>query len=187
MKNPLAVLTLALVVALGGYTFTHQTQPTQSQSPTLGALAGPDIISPYLNWGGVYEYHAAQAAVATSSVVCSLLSPASTSTLEFATFLASANGLGTQTLAISTSTSAVGSSTPALVQVNTITLGVPLVWDGTFGTSTEALVLSPKDTTGLNPYVLPPSTYVTFRIASGTPGTFASYVTANCQASFITL
>lgn len=185
-----AIMTIAFV-GLVVMTTTHKqvdpVQPAQSQTPVLGGV-NPDIVSPYVQWGGVYEYRAGVATVATSSVMCAIQAPAATSTLKFASFLPTANGLGSQVFSISTSSTAVGSSTPALVQSNSITIGTPVIWDGNPATtSNSALVLMNRDTTGLGSYIIKPSEYVNFRIATGTPGTFSSYVTGKCQATFLTL
>lgn len=54
----------------------------QTAAPSYGALSGPDIASPYLGWGGVRTFRASQSLVQSTTTICALQSPASTSTLS---------------------------------------------------------------------------------------------------------
>lgn len=78
-----------VIVVVGGllgavYFFTTASAPAQPATKSFGSLAGPDIPSPYLNWGGVQEYRASSGLNQASTTVCTLQSPAATSTLQFA-------------------------------------------------------------------------------------------------------
>lgn len=84
MNNYLASMSLVVTVLLGAYVFTHQTAPVVKEINT-GALSSPDIASPYLSFGGVRFWAATQSPTAASSTVCSIQSPAATTTLEAAT------------------------------------------------------------------------------------------------------
>lgn len=82
MQNKLVTVVLAAaIIALGAYTFTHQTAPLPTQQ--VGAVSSPDISSPYLAWGGVREWRGS-AAFNASSTLCAIQGPAATSTLQFA-------------------------------------------------------------------------------------------------------
>lgn len=86
MKNTLVVsLVVLLAAALGALALSHLTQPAQSvtQAHQTGSLTGPDIPSPYLNWGGVIRWAAVQQFQA-SSTLCAIQGPAATSTLKSA-------------------------------------------------------------------------------------------------------
>lgn len=50
---------------------------------TLGALAGPDIMSPYISWGGVRHWAGHMTFAQGTSTVCAIQSPAATSSLQF--------------------------------------------------------------------------------------------------------
>lgn len=71
-----AALLAALVLLAGGFIF-H----TPAIENAFGSLAGPDIPSPYLNWGGVRQYNGGMALRQATTTVCAIQSPVSTSTL----------------------------------------------------------------------------------------------------------
>lgn len=72
-----AILCVALVWSLN----RPDTIVYQPGDQPLGALAGPDIPSPYLRWGDVAVFKAAQPMATATTTVCALQSPAATSTL----------------------------------------------------------------------------------------------------------
>lgn len=59
--------------------------PAEAPAQNVGAIAGPDIISPYFSFGGVRHW-AANAEMRNASTTCAIQSPTSTSTLVAATF-----------------------------------------------------------------------------------------------------
>lgn len=161
---------------------------------SFGALSGPDISSPYLQWGGVHEYRASMDMAATSSIPCSLQSPAATSTLL--SFTANVSSLGnmksTDFFTVSTSSVAYGSSTPSLIYEATLAkgLGIPYAWYPVMASTTAAdvgrvLVAVNKD--GTSNVIFAPNTYLNMRFATATAGTFISYLSGSCKARFQTL
>lgn len=75
---------IAAVMACGALlAFSHQPVPSPVR---LGALAGPDIQSPYLSWGGVTTYKGAVAMHSATTTLCAIQSPSSTSTVAFASW-----------------------------------------------------------------------------------------------------
>lgn len=48
----------------------------------IGALAGPDIPSPYLTWGGTTEYRSSMTMAQATGTICSFQTPAATSTIS---------------------------------------------------------------------------------------------------------
>ncbi len=85
MNNKLVTAVLAAaIIALGGYTFTHQSNPSPD-SPRVGALSSPDISSPYLSFGGVRQWAATESFVQATTSLCAIQAPAATTTLEAAT------------------------------------------------------------------------------------------------------
>lgn len=85
IKNIIVSAVAAFVVSLVAvWGFAPDAQVvTQTVEKQYGALSGPDIISPYLNWGGVRTWNYSMA-MNPASTTCSFRSPASTSTLLFA-------------------------------------------------------------------------------------------------------
>lgn len=79
IKTILASVVLAAAVAVSVVAFVH---PAPANSPQYGALAGPDIASPYLKWGGVATYNASQFMKTATTTLCSMQNPyAATSSL----------------------------------------------------------------------------------------------------------
>ena len=72
----IAGLIAAVVLLLGGYVF-H----TPAVENVFGALAGPDIPSPYLNWGGMRQWNNGLSFTQATTTPCAIQSPAATSTL----------------------------------------------------------------------------------------------------------
>lgn len=185
-----SVVALLLSLAALGVAATHTTPAVSEPQHKVGSLAGPDIPSSYLRWGGVQVVHGSLAPVATSSVFCSIQSPAGTSTLTMASWrVDGVGGFGTgQAFDIATSTNGVATSTPALVAA--ASLGTSQVWvpsASSTGIATQVLSNGGNTNGVVNAFVLPPNTFVNFRVATSTPGTFSSYLSGNCQAEFIVL
>ena len=197
---------VALVVALGaiwlvgaGKMGPPGPQGPQGSEGKFGALAGPDIPSPYLQWGGVYEYRTGAAIAATSSMLCDLTSPPATSTPRILGITFDSNDIGAFSMDISTTTSlGYGSSTPAFIASAPVAAAVirPVVW--TFGTATTTSkgvwgsynlsILSDAGTqTGESSFSLPPNTHITFRVATATPRTLTAYSTGHCSGAFLVI
>ena len=77
----LSALAIALVLQYGGSVVDVVNPPSD---PALGALAGPDIPSPYLRWGDLTSWNYNVPMNQGTTTVCSIQSPASTSTLIYA-------------------------------------------------------------------------------------------------------
>lgn len=181
---------LGLVVLLGGLVLGKPAPAPTVATPSFGALSGPDIPSPYLRWGDVLQWAAGPATNATSSVLCAIQNTYGTSTILSAGIRVDTTGLGAQTFDISTSSSAsngFASSTPALIYAGTLPVAnATYRWmAGVLATtSSQITTLMPISTSNNSPYIIAPNEYLVFKIATGTPGTFASYVTGQCTARF---
>lgn len=183
---------VAAVISFGSYMVFGHSAPTQQ---TPGSLAGPDIPFPYLRWGGLGPiYNAQQAIQATSSVFCSIQNPSgATSSVSLATTRIDGNNFGvTEVFDISTSTTQFGSSTPAFISGYSLTTNASntaIVWSGNAATTTAGNVLGAASFNGSDPYIIGPTTWLNWRIASATPGTVTtgSTLSGNCQAQFIVL
>lgn len=178
---------ISAIVAFAVMALTPKAVTTVVQEK-LGSVASPDIPSPYLNWGGIRMYNTGTKLTQGTTTVCSIQSPVSTSTLEFAGIqfdFASSSALvldiGQGTTPYSTSSARLSSAYNiaanafAFIQASTSPGGV--------GTSTF-----PGSPTAM---VFPPSTYLNFKFYGNgtnldTALSVASLVpVGRCQAQFI--
>ena len=154
----------------------------------LGAVPGTDIDSTVLSVGGMRLGFVKTSIVATSSRLCAIKNPiGATTTVESAGVLITSNGIAdAQLLSISTSTTAFASSTTAFVYEYSLAASVQnhVAWSPQAATTTNVNLIKGFDSTGRNNYILGPTEWLTFRIATGTAGTFANYYVGNCTASF---
>lgn len=170
-------LTVALVVvaliAIGGY-FRNEVVER-----VVGATPSPDITSPYVNFDGVRHEFRSQVMRTATTTVCSIKSPAATSTLTFASAL-----VGTATSAATTWTFAKnttgGSATTTLLS----TVALAAASQGTMVASTTVGVFGPSADA---PIVFGPNNYLVVGVAG--VATFAAEPTINfggaCKAEFI--
>lgn len=79
MKHLITVLLAGVVSVLVALGMGHQ-----APAPRLGALAGPDIPSSWVRWGGVAVYQSEGTLKQATTTPCAIQSPSATSTLESA-------------------------------------------------------------------------------------------------------
>lgn len=159
---------VALVVA-GGLTVAFPKQ-TQQVVQTLGSVASPDIPSPYLNWGGVYEWHANSKSLASATTTpFAAQSPINaTSTLQL--------GSGCNFTVSSTSAKAVRFYKATTAYATTTFL---------FGANIAANAQgAPAATTTTDNFVFAPGTYLVMDMEGGTG---VDSPTGSCSASWIAL
>lgn len=168
--------------------------------PTVGAVTNSTQDTPYYSFGGIERYTYRQYMLGTSSSLCVQKNPwNATSTLEgFDTYLASSSstGLGIANLITDLSTTTAlngyGSSSPAFVKAHTIVAGSQdqVTWSPMMFASTtivSGMLFTDRFTgaaSGTSPFIVKPGEYVTYRIASGTPGTFGTYFIGYCDWNF---
>ena len=175
-----------------------------SEEDMLGAMPGNEINDPCIITNGSKECSVTVAMQsATTSTFCSIQNPANATS----TILAVGTGMReempqAQTYDISTTTAAFkyGSTTPALVFAHSIGAGVKdsIAWSPNMATSTEKFASAPivvngKEgvynarhfADGRHPFILGPTEYVTWRIATSSPSanytTFAGTCTLKVQ------
>lgn len=186
LQHYIGIGLLAVVLSVGTafafLSFSHKGE--------LGAATGPDISSPYLQWGGVEMWNASVSInTATSSVLCSIQNTSgATTSLAFFGAHINTNGIAqNQTFDISKSSTAYGTSSPAFIKAGAITGSAQkdVAWETGNGTTTASGILGSDSflKTGETPFLVAPNEYVNFKIASGTPGTFSSYYSGNCGMS----
>lgn len=188
LKNPLILLAVAVVVSVGlvwGLGIGGKQGPqgpaggngANGQDGKFGALAGPDIPSPYLRWGDVALFNAKMALNTATNTPCAIQSPAATSTL-LTTTLQITTGTSTATAwYVSTSTSAFATTTNL---VPPLALG-----SGKQGTFAVASSTAGAVYTVDNNVTLSPSTWIVWTVA-GTAITLGdtTHLLGTCQARF---
>lgn len=150
-------------------------------TPTLDG-----VDSPWVTINGVKSYYYNEQMTATSSVPCSVKNPwNATSTLVWYSAKVTASGLGSQAFDVSTSTTALASSTPAFLY-NVTTASMPSATDFVALYSpgvAESTTVVGQNAVGRSSALIGPGEYVNLRISTSTPGTFAGgYWTGTCKA-----
>jgi hypothetical protein len=170
-KNIIIVVALAGVAILG-VLFPKATSTVVENviEKPLGALSSPDIMSPYISFGGVRQWAQRGTFRSASTTVISIQSPVATSTLLSATcdFDTSSSTASTVTFAKDTDES--GSSTP--LQAFSVSAGA------------QAHLSLPATTTtaGMSNLTFAPSAYFNVTMA-GSAGTFSP--TGGCNAIWV--
>lgn len=179
-KTSIVALVAILVIAIGGYQFPQVKSVTDRVVGAVATLDGVD--NPVIRINGLKQTWYSQPIMATSSAICATPEITATSTLRSFKVLGLTNGLGAQFFDVSTSTTAYGSSSPAYVKTySTGATGFAMVWNG--ATTTNANIIGNTwNGTGQSDNIILPGQRITARIATGTPGTFSSYMTGRCSA-----
>jgi hypothetical protein len=174
-----------------GYYLGTYGNETQVIDDSGNVNLGTSGTAEFWTLGGV-DYASVQVSMAASSTFpCAITNPFGTATSTMLNHIVqvTSNGIGSaQLLDVSTSSTAYASSSPAFVKAYSAAAGqFTQVWTPGIGSTTRPGILgydsfSPN---GDSPYVVGPSQFVTTRIATGTPGTFASYYTGTCSATFM--
>lgn len=146
----------------------------------------------YWSVGGI-DYASVQVSLsATSSVPASIPNPFGAATSSITSIIAQITGNGitgaTQFIDISTSTTALGTSSPALVYRASVLSGGQafIPWQPMASSTNTTNILLPVDVaSGRSNLILGPSENLNMKIASGTPGTFTSYYTGTFSATFM--
>lgn len=195
-KNIIGFVVLGLIIVGAGYlnkpVVNVQVEPATQSTPSYGGTS-PIILSDYLIVGGVKTSYRQAEYTATSSSVCKLQAPTNaTSTLL--TITAKTDKIlipSVPVLYISTSSATsvgYGSSTPSFIAAATVATTTPLFWvaPGIATTTGNVWGTTPNNLgDGRTDFVLAPSEWITFRLATTTPGTFAAgYLEGSCSAEF---
>lgn len=161
--------TLALALAGGLIVLAGGMALDKYEAPVLGAVASPIMISPYFGFGDIIEHRAkTDSLTQASTTVCSLTSPAATSTLQDATIRLS---VSSTTATIVTFAKSAGSASTTPFQAYSV------------GSGAQATIslLATTTTAGADNYTFAPSTKFVVTMAGGV-GTFSP--TGVCQATW---
>lgn len=189
-KKVLGLALVAIVIAIGAKLLLS------GPAGSLGAVATLDgVDNPFIRVADQKEWRSTIPMTATSSYVCAFKNPYNgTSTIVSLSAEATSNGIAVaNNLYISTSSAAIGTSSPALLsafamgtgqfsvelQKNSATTTLAGAIGGTTGDTT---LLPGRTPQGASNYFLKPGEWVTFKIATTTGGTFSSYLKGSCSA-----
>lgn len=188
-KKLVLALVAMLVIATSSYFVGKDQVP---QPGPLGAVPTLDGVDhPFVKINGYQFYQKSFAFTATSSFICAIQNPyGATSTIEALGAQSLTNGVTeANNLYVSTSTSAFGTSTPNLIDAFAMGTGLWVVEleKNTATTSAannvagvQANLLPGRTQAGGTRYVLGPTEWITWKIATTTGGTYATYDTGNC-------
>lgn len=185
----------AVVVALlfGVANFFKSSTTVVNNPIQAGAVTTLDgIDSPYVSIGGVKEWHGTQNMTATSTQVCRIKNPfTSTSTVVSFSARFGAGILGANKFSLGTSSAAAqgfATSTPALMFERTVASLVTrdsFSWTPQLSSATTSLTILPAidPASGEIKSILAPGEYLVFAIGSTTAGTVNfAYYTGTCSA-----
>lgn len=176
-KNVWIAIVVVAIIALGSYQFpkVHQTV-----NQVLGSVTGPDNPYECTSSNGLQTCKVRQALNVATTSVCSIKSPASTSTLVY-TGLQVTTATGTAvTLHLATSTSGFATTTSLLTNPLTLASGAQGSYKYTGTTTPDTLVGNSADAQW---DLMPPNTYVTWS-AAGFIGADTTKFLGTCGAEF---
>lgn len=168
-----AVATVSLVVGVVALN-TREPQQEPQREPTLGALAGPDIPSPYISWGGATTYRQRAALNTATTTPCAIQAPSSTSTLAW-TSLQITTPTTTQTVWTAAKANTPYATTTA--QRGTITLASGAVGSMLVMASTTLVAID-------NVHTLAPNQYIVWGVQGIDKIADSSKLNGYCQAEF---
>lgn len=146
----------------------------------LGSITGPDITSPYLSVDGVKTWYKRVAVRTATSTLCSIKTPAATSTIKhLSANLSSTASYATQYL-WGHDTAANNATTTSLASIMGAAAGKAMVY---VASSTVNDLF-----TGYYHGSVPPNTYLNLNLSTSTAGASAAYAPAGyCTAVFVEL
>lgn len=146
-KTIIVGLAVALLVAAGFWVLRPERVVYQNTGEPLGALAGPDIPSPYLRWGDVSTWQYSMSMVTNSyngasgsTTPCAIQSPAATSSLVwFGLDIQIATGTAAD-LSLAKSATPYATTTPFLTNLDLAAgADLSLVYDSASSTASTTL------------------------------------------------
>lgn len=170
MKEKLIITGLVIALGLGVFGTVKQSQTVVVKSETLGSVASPDSTFKYIGVGGIRTYFASGNLTTATTTVCSLVSPAATSTLQSA-------GI---TLTTSSTTASTVRIARAAGTNNNASTTVFAIMDVAANAQAEVIATSTMTNT-LTDRVVKPNSRINFSMSGGV-GTFSPV--GVCHATF---
>lgn len=181
----LLIFLLGAILLFGAPATQEPKQNTNPDGKSYGS-GGPVNSANYTCNNGVCQGFTSSPLTATSSTICAQQNPmGATSTVQSVAVDITGNGIaGVQKYDISTSSNQFGNgtSTPAFIKNDSLsTLAYQTVSWTANGTTTGTSLIGSNPVTGENDIIVGPNEWVVMKVATGTPGTFASYYTGTCS------
>lgn len=173
----IAVITSVVLVAAFGFGGTKTETVVREVVEKVGALAGPDIASPYLRWGDLATYRTKLALNTATNTPCAIQSPAATSTFVSTTLRINVGSSTATTWFASKGTSAYATTT----NLGQFALGSGA--QGTLYVATSTAQVAGVVMTVDSAAVFAPNTWIVWTVA-GTAISDSSKFTGTCQAIF---
>lgn len=173
MINKLIGGVAVLALVIGGVALVKNTQVIE-KTFQAGAVSSPDIISPYISYGGVRQWAYSMEIRQATSTLCSFLSPSSTSTLEHlsAKFDTTA----------SYATSYAWGNDPTAFSTTTI---IVAPYGAAAGGKLEIIASTTKVTAFTQNGVVSPNTYINLKLSTSTAGASATFApVGTCKVMF---
>ena len=170
---------LALVLVLGMLFPRPGPSVIEKVIERLGAIPGTSVDSNYFSIGGIEFYQSGAGFMATSSVLCSFKNPfaPATTSIDFISVKRTTGFTAATEFDISTSTTAYGSSTVALVRAQPVAAKSQdmTLWTPRHASTSVLAVNTGKtlfwaNNVISNPYILTGNQYLTVRNSTSTPG-----------------
>ena len=188
-KQILVSVGVVLAIVLGLYGAFRTAVTTVVNNPPFGATPTLDgVDNPYVSINGLREYHFSKPLTATSTFLCQVLNPFAPATTSIDKLQVNITGgiLGANVLYIATSSSsgdAYSTTTPPMVAAFPIAslAQANLNWFPPTGTTTNPNYLQNTGASGMSMYIATGSSYINFKLATTTGGTFATYMTGTCS------
>lgn len=148
----------------------YLSEKPESLQNSLGAVASPDIPSPWLKWGGVTKYNGHDADLTqASTTICAIQAPTATSSLTHAAVQLSVSSTSASSLVIAKSDTAFATTT----QIGT---------NYAIGAGAQVTVVASSTPAAGNATLFSPNQWLVVSMQGGAGGTFSP--TGVCQASW---
>lgn len=140
---------------------------------TVGAVASPDIMSPYVSWGSVRQWAARDADLtAASTTICAIQSPAATSSLMHASVVLEVSSTSASTLTMAKASTAFATTT--------------LMGREAIAANAKALIVASTSPTTYEANIFNPNQWIVVSMEGGAVGTTFS-PTGVCEAVWVEL
>ena len=183
MKNYLITAGIALGIVVVWSSLFAPVQKVINNTTSLGAVASPDIQSPYFSFGGVRQWGAHSGLNQASTTICSLQSPAATSTLSMSSGISITTGT-TTAIALEIGKSTVMDATTTRISYVTLASGAQVTLNSFVASTTAAYgSLGQRHTADETDLIFAPNTRLNVKYG-GTLGSLNTLV-GGCNATWL--
>lgn len=177
-----ASILVALVALIGGSYSGGVISSVVNNDNVLGAISGPDIFTPYLNFNGVVHEYRSLAFNEGTTTLCSIKSPSATSTLESASVAVTTATTSAIAIEMAKATT-FNATTTRISYVENPASGTPVLTAFVASTTGKYGAIGQYHTADEQDLVFKPNTYLNVKYGSGAVGTHG--LRGSCKAEFI--